>query len=66
MKLTSFFGIGILTLSTIFMFETSCSKEHLPEYYFKCKVNGQEYIPDKYANCRTAKLLGDTTLILQL
>lgn len=64
MKPTSFFGFGILILSSLFMFATSCKKEHLPEYYFKCKVNGQEYIPDNCANCRTAKLLGDTSLIL--
>jgi len=42
----------------------SCNKNHLPEYYFKCKLNGQEYVPDNCANCRTAKVLGDTLLIL--
>lgn len=29
---------------TSFILFTSCNKEHLPEYYFKCKVNGQEYV----------------------
>lgn len=49
---------------TSFILFTSCNKEHLPEYYFKCKVNGQEYVPDNCANCTTADLLNDTTLIL--
>jgi hypothetical protein len=34
------------------------------QYYFKCTVAGQEYIPDNCANCLVVKLLGDTTLIL--
>ena len=42
----------------------SCNKEKLPEYYFKCNLDGLEYIPDNCANCRTAKILGDTLLIL--
>lgn len=42
----------------------SCNKEHLPEYYFKCKVDGQEYVPDNCANCMTRTILGDTLLIL--
>jgi hypothetical protein len=43
----------------------SCNKEKLPEYYFKCKVEGQEYVPDDCANCRTAYLLGDTIILIQ-
>ncbi len=27
-------------------------------------MNGQEYVPDNCANCRTADLIGDTTFIL--
>ena len=64
MKLTPFFAIAILILSSLFMFATSCKKEHLPEYYFKCKVNGQEYRPNNCANCTQAKILQDTILII--
>ena len=64
MKLTPFFGFNILILSTLFMVASSCKKEHLPEYYFKCKVNGQEYIPNNCANCTQAKILEDTILII--
>jgi hypothetical protein len=53
-----------LILTASFFLAASCNKEHLPEYYFKCKVNGQEYVPDNCANCRTADILGDTILIL--
>ena len=42
-----------------------CNKEHLPEYYFMCKVNGQEYIPNKCANCIQAEILEDTILMLR-
>ena len=49
---------------TSFVLFTSCNKEHLPEFYFKCKVNGQEYVPDNCANCTTADLIGDTTFII--
>ena len=54
----------ILILAASICLAASCNKEHLPEYYFKCKVNGQEYVPDNCANCRTADLIGDTTLII--
>lgn len=42
----------------------SCNKEQLPKYYFKCKVDGQEYTPDNCTNCLQANLLQDTILIL--
>lgn len=45
-------------------FAASCNKEHLPEYYFKCKLNGQEYVPDNCANCTQGKILQDTVLII--
>ncbi|MBY0482733.1 MAG: hypothetical protein K2Q21_15370 [Chitinophagaceae bacterium] len=58
----------ILPLLTIILFTTiscsSCKKEILPEFYFHCNVNGQEYIPNNCANCRVAKLLGDTTFLI--
>lgn len=54
----------LLIIATTFL-NASCNKERLPEYYFKCKLNGQEYVPDNCANCRDCKLLGDTTLMLR-
>ena len=43
----------------------SCHKNpENAQYYFKCKVDGQEYIPNGCANCLVAKLLGDTTLLI--
>ena len=42
----------------------SCKKNQLGEYYFKCKVDGQEYIPNGCANCLTCTILGDTTFLL--
>ncbi len=47
------------------IFFGNCNKEHLPEFYFRCKVNGQQYIPDNCANCITADIIGDTVLILR-
>ncbi len=51
-------------LTAVVFFAASCNKEHLPEYYFKCKVNGQEYVPDNCANCLTKDMYGDTIMIL--
>lgn len=62
MKCTYTF-ILLLSLFTL-LTAGSCKKERLPEYYFKCKLNGQEYVPDNCANCRTANVLGDTLLIV--
>jgi hypothetical protein len=36
-----------------------------PEFYFKCKVDGKEYIPNKCANCLVPKILKDTIFILR-
>ena len=56
----------ILLLLDLFTMLTAseCRKTTTPEFYFKCKVDGQEYIPNSCANCRVAKLLGDTTFLL--
>lgn len=64
MKLTLYNAIGILILITIFLLSVSCKKEHLPEYYFKCKVDGKEFVPDNCANCLTKTLYGDTLILL--
>lgn len=33
-------------------------------FYFRCKINGQTYIPNSCANCITCSILGDTTFLL--
>ena len=58
MKYIVFFLISIVCLSA------SCNKEHLPEYYFQCKVDGKKYVPDNCANCMVAKVLKDTILLI--
>lgn len=43
-----------------------CRKDPpLPAFYFRCNVNGQEYLPNNCANCTQSDLLGDTVLILR-
>ncbi len=58
MKYIIFLLISIVCLSA------SCNKEHLPEYYFQCKVDGKLYVPDNCANCERMIILGDTVLLL--
>jgi hypothetical protein len=48
----------------ILLLSHSCRKSAKPEYYFQCKVAGQTYMPNDCANCMVAKLLGDTTLLV--
>ena len=56
----------ILLLLVLFTMLTAseCRKTTTPEFYFKCKVDGQEYIPNSCANCLAATILEDTTLIM--
>lgn len=51
-------------LAAFLYLAASCNKEYLPEYYFRCKVNGEEYVPDNCANCRTGQILQDTVLMI--
>ena len=46
------------------LLNSSCKKDHLPNFYFQCKVNGVLYEPDNCANCNGKELIGDTTLLL--
>lgn len=48
-----------------FIFSKCRKDESLPDFYFRCNVNGQEYLPNNCANCIQCSLLGDTTLILR-
>jgi hypothetical protein len=55
--------ILVFLVASCFIF-ARCKKEHLHEYYFKCKVDGQSYEPDNCANCIAKDIIGDTVLIL--
>ncbi len=56
----------LIFFAILFLFiGASCNKEHLPEYYFRCKVDGKEYVPDNCTNCLQANLLQDTILIVR-
>ena len=55
----------IILLTTFLFLSGACKKEHLPEYYFKCKVDGKEYIPNNCANCLTSEILRDTILMIR-
>lgn len=54
----------LLVVLSIMLLSNSCRKNSKPDYYFQCQVDGQTYIPNSCANCMVAKLLGDTTLLL--
>ncbi|MBA2498629.1 MAG: hypothetical protein H0V30_02780 [Chitinophagaceae bacterium] len=53
----------ILIFDASFCLVAACNKEHLPEFYFLCKVDGKEYVPDNCGNCTTGKILQGTILI---
>jgi hypothetical protein len=59
----SFHTIILLSLFIV-LTASECRKTLTPEFYFKCKVDGQEYIPNNCANCLTCTILGDTAFIL--
>lgn len=57
---------ALLFLGTIII-SASCEKNPIPDpngFYFRCKINGQTYIPNSCANCLTSTILKDTILIL--
>lgn len=62
MKMT-YANILLLSLFTILSFQ-SCKKENSNSFYFKCKVNGDEYVPNRCANCITCTILRDTIFLL--
>ena len=48
-----------------FFISSKCNKDDaLPEYYFRCKIDGQDYRPNSCANCMRAQILRDTVLLL--
>jgi hypothetical protein len=49
----------------IILCSNNCKKAPpLGDFYFRCKVDGHDYIPNNCANCTQCDFLGDTTLIL--
>lgn len=41
---------------------TTCTKEKLPEFYFRCKVDGRDFKPDNCTNCSRYEVYGDTMI----
>lgn len=59
------FRLPAIILSLFLLTASQCKKSTpLPEFYFLCKVDGQEYIPNGCTNCRQCDFLGDTLLLL--
>ncbi len=55
--------IILFVLPSIF---ATCKKEDSPatnSLYFKCKLNGQDYVPSNCANCLKAQILNDTIFL---
>ncbi len=56
--------ILLIFILSFILLNTNCKKDHLPTFYFQCKVDGVLYEPDNCANCRTTELFGDSLLLL--
>ena len=54
-----------LMLAPFFLCSKCNKNDALPEYYFRCKIDRQDYRPNSCANCMTAQILGDTVIMLQ-
>ena len=54
----------LFILLTIVLLSSNCKKDHLPTFYFQCKVDGVLYKPDNCANCNTKEMYGDSLLSL--
>ncbi|TAG10092.1 MAG: hypothetical protein EAZ35_06190 [Sphingobacteriia bacterium] len=46
------------------MLTIGCNKQKLPDFYYKCKIDGQEYKPNNCANCLTCTIYRDTIFLL--
>lgn len=64
--MTLFTKILLLFLSFTGIFATCNKTPPIPtdDFYFRCKINGQTYIPNSCANCLNGTILGDTTFLL--
>ncbi len=61
LKILTLFVIAIITLAA------SCKKTTDPspnDFYFRCKINGQTYIPNSCANCITCTIYKDSIFLL--
>ncbi|TAG30784.1 MAG: hypothetical protein EAZ35_06185 [Sphingobacteriia bacterium] len=54
----------VLSIICIALILIACKKERLPEFYFRCKINGETYIPSNCTNCKVARLLSDSIFIV--
>lgn len=44
---------------------SECRKEPpLPEFYIRCKIDGQNYLPNNCANCMRGQILRDTVFLM--
>jgi len=54
-------------LAAFVLLSATCRKDEVPDsnsFYFRCKVDGRDFRTDNCSNRKTAKLLGDTVLIV--
>lgn len=53
-------------LTTIILLAASCEKQdpNPAQFYIRCKIDGQVYLPNNCANCMTGQILGDTVFLL--
>ena len=56
--------IPSLAIAVLFLFSTCRKEEPLPDYYIRCKIDGEDYWPNKCANCMRGQLLGDTVFMM--
>lgn len=54
-------------LAATILLSNSCEKQdpNLAQFYIRCKIDGQDYLPNNCANCMTGQILGDTVIMLQ-
>lgn len=61
----SILRLPILLFFTFLLTASYCKKNStLPEFYYRCKVDGQDYRPNSCANCLTCTILRDTIFLL--
>ena len=58
------FLINSFLASMLMIYLTGCSKTTNPEFYYNCKLNGQDYTYYGCTNCLQCEVLGDTSFIL--
>jgi hypothetical protein len=53
-------------LTVTVLLAASCEKQNNnpAQYYIRCKIDGQDYLPNNCANCMKGQLLNDTTFLL--